>query len=346
MTEQAATDLAQGREEQGRKEATLNKACEYCRGLKVRCFPEPGSSSSTCQRCVRSQRVCVFAPPQSRKQRKRTDARVAELEKEMKTLRSLLKLSPVSGDQAVEGRRVPEQAERSSKPSDSIPLDHYNPSRDIDRNVNHSPNPSVPMAGLSHIHARGDLDVIDRGLVSMALASTLYSTYTTDLIPHYPAVTFPDKYTAEELRRERPVLFLAVLSAASGKTDPALYKLLNGELLELIASRTMTSGEKTLEFVQAMVLTAVWSRPAAGYDQLKFYQYIHMAATIALDIGLGSSPYTSTGHCIPEGHALAPEYAKTLNKNGVLLQSTESGFDIASIDAKRTILVCYLICSG
>lgn len=164
MAEQTATSSAQGSVEQSHNRATLNKACEYCRALKVRCFPEPGSSSSTCQRCVRSQRVCIFAPPQSRKQRKRTDARVAELERDMKALRSLLDLGTVSQNQAVEGRRVPGQAERSFKPSDGIPLDHLASSWDIEDSVDQILDPQVSMGGLSpNIYARGDLDVIDTG---------------------------------------------------------------------------------------------------------------------------------------------------------------------------------------
>jgi len=37
--------------------------------------------SKTCQRCEKMDRLCVFTAPQKRKQRKRTDTRVAELER-------------------------------------------------------------------------------------------------------------------------------------------------------------------------------------------------------------------------------------------------------------------------
>lgn len=73
--------------EQGPKksgDAQLNRACEACRVSKVRCLVVPNSSSSQCQRCAKAGRNCVFAAPAKRRQRKRTDVRVAELERELK----------------------------------------------------------------------------------------------------------------------------------------------------------------------------------------------------------------------------------------------------------------------
>src|SRR3954464_13230078 len=68
-----------------------NRACDACRQHKVRCLPDDSTSSSskTCQRCFRTDRRCVFTVPQKRKQRKRTDTRVAELEREVQAMRAL-----------------------------------------------------------------------------------------------------------------------------------------------------------------------------------------------------------------------------------------------------------------
>ncbi|KAI4140795.1 MAG: hypothetical protein L6R39_005657 [Caloplaca ligustica] len=53
------------------------RACESCRARKVRCLPE---DPTTCQRCARSGRDCIYTAPEKRRRRKRTDTRVAELE--------------------------------------------------------------------------------------------------------------------------------------------------------------------------------------------------------------------------------------------------------------------------
>lgn len=91
-------------------EVPSHRACAHCRSQKgksielgqrstrtdsriafiVRCIMDE-TNPDVCQRCARSGRPCVFTPLQKRKQRKRTDTRVAELEREMRTMRAMLK---------------------------------------------------------------------------------------------------------------------------------------------------------------------------------------------------------------------------------------------------------------
>ena len=63
------------------------RACEACRGLKVRCEPDPGTGP--CKRCRKANRNCVITAP-SRKRQKKTDSRVAELERKIDALTASL----------------------------------------------------------------------------------------------------------------------------------------------------------------------------------------------------------------------------------------------------------------
>ncbi len=119
-----------------------------------------------------------------------------------------------------------------------------------------------------------DSDVVDRGIVSIDVANQLFQSYNEDLVPHYPAVLFPAELTAEELRKTKPTLFLSVIAAAAGKTDSHLYSILNSEVISAYAHRTVIRGEKSLELVQAMIVTSVWYFPPGKFAQLKFYEYI------------------------------------------------------------------------
>ena len=56
------------------------RACESCRTRKIRCLPQDPSKDAKCQRCAKSGRECIYSSPEKRKRRKRTDARVADLE--------------------------------------------------------------------------------------------------------------------------------------------------------------------------------------------------------------------------------------------------------------------------
>lgn len=337
-------------QKQGTEEVVLSRACDYCRGLKVRCLPDPESSSGICQRCSRSKRTCTFTP-RSRKQRKRTDTRVAELEREMKAMRSLLRLGSDGGSRAIEDIHIhsTEQSDVNMRYAQDAYPNHTISSREYNNdgvNLTQSPPVSMDMQP-RQISNRTDSDVVDKGLLSMTSATELFNIYVNELTPHYPVVTFPENYTADKLRYQRPTLFLAVIAAASGKTDPNLYSLLNTELLEIYASQTVISGEKNLEFVQSMLVTTMWYYLNDTYDELKFYQYVHMAATIALDIGLGSKPSPGSISCrLPRSSTNVYLTSEMQNSQDVSPQSTGDEPEIATVDARRTILVCYILCSG
>jgi hypothetical protein len=175
-----------------------------------------------------------------------------------------------------------------------------------------------------------ELDVVDRGVISMEQAEVLYRVYNTHLVHHYPAVVFRSDLCAEDLRRTKPALFLAVIAAAAGKVDPHLYSILNSEVLITYAHRTVINHEKSLELIQAMIVTCVWYFPPGKFSQLKFYEYIHMAVTMAMDLGLGTNPRTSRSR-----------------RGGENDQSCQPAIlDEGDIERRRTFLVCYMISTG
>lgn len=65
------------------------RACEACRGLKVRCDQDPAHPEIPCKRCAKAGRQCVITQP-SRKRQKKADSRVAELEKKLDALTAVL----------------------------------------------------------------------------------------------------------------------------------------------------------------------------------------------------------------------------------------------------------------
>ena len=66
-----------------------SRACEACRGLKVRCQPDESNYDGPCKRCAKAGRKCIVTVP-SRKRQKKTDSRVAELEKKIDALTASL----------------------------------------------------------------------------------------------------------------------------------------------------------------------------------------------------------------------------------------------------------------
>lgn len=288
------------------------RACESCRGLKVRCEPNEQNPLATCKRCAKANRECIFTAP-SRKRQKKNDSKVAELEKKIDVLMASLRAQKAAHQGDDEDDDDDYLDDGDTPASDTLKPDAsgFSPiSRQAKRrrssdvhatviegrdSVQPFPTPNsgkVPTS--SHIspmsvdaHRYVYIDVVDRKLLSMEKATSIFNRYVEDMVPHFPAVVFPAGTTAEDVRRKKPTLFLAILAAASGTSHPDLHRALFKEISRAFAERVMINGEKSLELVQALVLCTMWYFVPDNYIELKFYMYIHMAAVMALDIGIG-----------------------------------------------------------
>ncbi|KAJ5308891.1 hypothetical protein N7508_004270 [Penicillium antarcticum] len=280
----------------------LNRSCESCRSLKVRCLPSL-STPNQCQRCAKGKRTCVFVPPQRRRPRKRTDSRVAQLEKEMRVMRSLLKgRIREESEPESEGSEVDE---RDLEDGEMKMRDHS--AHSSDRFMEYSPElmnshpggqdrvlfsgpPSFAglPPGFELEESEPVEDVIDRGILSLEDAEQLVAYFIHELAYFFPLVVLPLNTTAAQLRQTRPVLFLSVIAATSISVDAGLAAVLNREMVRLYSERFFIEGEKSLELVQALLLMIIFYFPPASPLKLQFYQYTHIASTMALEIGLAN----------------------------------------------------------
>ncbi|KAI9808071.1 MAG: hypothetical protein M1826_004368 [Phylliscum demangeonii] len=73
--------------EENGQETKRSRACEPCRGLKVRC--DFKDDAAVCRRCAKANRPCIVTAPTRKRQRK-TDSKVAELERKIDALTASL----------------------------------------------------------------------------------------------------------------------------------------------------------------------------------------------------------------------------------------------------------------
>ncbi len=363
------------------------RACEACRGLKVRCESDMNNPDGPCKRCAKAGRECVVTAP-TRKRQKKTDSRVAELEKKIDALTATLsatrsdseprrdprsgempngepkerrrlneeiwiptrespeevrpspglgarstswagridprldpRLSPAqpapvrastsmstvttrkrkqsSESQTTSGNspdiRIPGQPsavapEGPSPPSENPPSVHPFLIPKAPRNSTPStlaPDPPSTLPASVDVPQYEHADVIDRRILSAELATKLFDRYVRDMAPQFPAVVFPPGTAASEIRKTRPTLFLGILSVAAGTSHPGIQKTLTKEIMKVLATRVICNGEKSLEIIQALHVVTIWYWPPEHFDELKFYQLIHMAAVMAIDLGIG-----------------------------------------------------------
>lgn len=189
-----------------------------------------------------------------------------------------------------------------------------------------SESSSALKAAQTHEYA----DVVDRNLLSAEEASTLFASYVTKMAPHLPAVVFPAGTTAADIRKTKPTLFLAILSASSGMTFPNLQRTLTKEVMSIYAERIIVNGEKTLELIQALHISTLWYWPPEHFEELKFYQLIHVAAVMAIDIGMGK-----------RNKPKKTKYAGLWRDNPWRRTPYP---DPESAEARRAWLACYFLC--
>ncbi|EXL49431.1 hypothetical protein FOCG_09793 [Fusarium oxysporum f. sp. radicis-lycopersici 26381] len=376
------------------------RACEACRGLKVRCEPDP-NDEGPCKRCRKAGRNCVVTMP-TRKRQKKTDSRVAELEKKIDALTASLqaRAAPGGGQAHTQsqghglgespGNVAPKPPNESNTAVSSYNnMKWRNPAQTPawgSFSSTQSPMPSMPTAeqttdraspaqstaalatavtgqkrkftdgreGSSEqlateetpaealaaylTRAKGG-DIVDRGVITMEKAAELFARYNDHMISHLPAIIFQPGFTASELRKTKPILFLAIMAVASAES-PILQKVLQKEMKLTFAEKVMLSGEKGLELVQALNVAVIWYWPPEHFEELKFYQLVHTAAVMAIDIGLGQKMKQRRGIVVPDTWRPNPS-------TGPGGQSRRwAPPDPTSIESRRTWLTCYFLATN
>lgn len=308
-------------------DAKRPRACDSCRGLKVKCIIDP-ASGEPCKRCAKAGRQCIVTPP-TRKRQKKADSRVAELERKIDALTATLaqrdgkapdsynhlkresgsyESSPIlsrAGDYASSERsgkrprlEKVDWSRRRLPALDTDQIQPYTNGRNEPTMAGSADNPamqSTPTGGSIYnqmgpiIYDHSDLEKKLDAIISKDDAERLFNRYVNEVVPHFPAVPFVPGTSAAEIRKDKPILFLAILSGTSygAHVPDETQKALERELRNVFAECMWKNGERNLQLVQALQVAALWYRPPKNFQQHMFYQMVHMATITAIDIGIG-----------------------------------------------------------
>lgn len=337
----------------------LGKACGACRSLKVRCLFESDSPVKKCKRCARTNQECTITARAPRKQRKRTDTRVGELEQQVENLRAILlnnsatqtererstgKITDTVGRFASDGSSndTARELEPDLTSSDGLgrPLDnssttwtgHTEPSSRLFSFDQKAPGlVTEPYDSTRGTRSPGSMSLNDRPrcLTDPEILAKLFQLYDAVMVHHFPLSLFPDSEDAGFIQQTKPTLFLAVVTAAAGTSEPELQTALGLQLTKDLGRRIFVEGEVSLELVQALTIAALFYSPSHNFEKLKYYQYIQMAGTLAMDIGFGrrdpSKEIVSTAS-VQTWRTPNPETEREQNERN------------------RTVIVCYINC--
>lgn len=316
------------------------RACEACRQLKVRCEPDSSHPSGSCKRCAKTGRNCVVTAP-TRKRQKKTDTRVAELERKIDALTASLqaqgdpvpnKPGPVATSEEDPGRRwlgAQDQNQDQGRANGSLAGRKRVSTGEVKESSTAVDGPEsepTPVWCQQPLPERMEPDVIDRGLVDVEAATAAFDRYVNDMAPLVPFIVFPAGTKMEDIRRAKPILLHAIIAAAIGPIQPSSQLALTHEFYKVVADRVVVRGEKSLELVQAINVNWIWYLPPDHFEELKFYQVVHMAVVMGMDIGMNR-------------RAIANR--KPFNLIRDLVGKRPSSLDPDSPETRRAWLACY-----
>jgi hypothetical protein len=257
------------------------------------------------------------------------------LEREIQQMRSLLKTNARSSNDVSEQESGDDDSDDQGHAKETPPSVSSRPSATTATSILTAPVPKPPAidpaitGAPTNFLGSSDNDIVDRGVISEDLARELLNIWRTELVAACPGITIPKHWDVFDLRANKPALFHAIMAAAAHSKGSALSDQLHEETVLLYARSAFIKGEKSVQAIQALIVTVTYYSPSKTPGQLQIYQWVNMAASMALELGLTSKPRT---------HEQLPKRAiRSLQK----ISSPEE-----LLEHCRTILLLYIISAG
>jgi hypothetical protein len=128
-------------------------------------------------------------------------------------------------------------------------------------------------------------DIVDRGFLSVEEAETHVAQFKSRFVWKFPFVVLPPSQTVEMLRKQEPLLFLAVI-AATIPSAHAIRKLLADEIMQHITSRIVASSERNLGLLRALLVLCAWYRYPAQRGNVQLVLLLDLCVNMVHDLRL------------------------------------------------------------
>ncbi|KAI1145568.1 hypothetical protein F4825DRAFT_443547 [Nemania diffusa] len=240
--------------------STYGQACLQCYKAKCRCVPN--ASGNTCERCHRLKKRCQPSDStRSRVARKtaESDSRIAQLEGRIETLISAMQsiVSSSSGTAVHLSQLLNEETVSSSTPSltDIQPNSTHTNSSIGDQPTPASASDTAPAAPQNTISVSPSLSDI-----SHIQAEKSLDFFRSRMLPSFPFINLTPDITAEQLRRNRPCLFRAILTVTTFSTQKKLA--LAEDLKRLLFTSALVGVQSSIDLLLGILTYLAWSTDA------------------------------------------------------------------------------------
>lgn len=138
---------------------------------------------------------------------------------------------------------------------------------------------------------RGDTypyDPVEAGIISSESASSLLKTYRSWDVS-FPFVILKEDVTVDDLRRQKPFLFLAIMTVTTYAT-PSRQRALLEKLKSQIAHRVIEKSEKSLEIIQGLLIYVAWYIFFFKQQSNQLSIILQICVAMVFDIQLSKGP--------------------------------------------------------
>ncbi|KAB8221994.1 hypothetical protein BDV33DRAFT_229871 [Aspergillus novoparasiticus] len=188
----------------------ISRACHSCHVSKVRCNqPIPGMP---CLRCQKASKPC-FPADKPQKNRQQLNDRILDIQSKIDKM-----ISSAVKQEATDDRTRSSAESFPAWPADLTSVSNISGQHGWAPSVGAAlPMPSSVSSGAVDLKTSIQ-SVLDKAItpyLDHATAETMLSRYITNMAPTFPAVVFPPGTTAADVRKDNPILLLAILDVAS-----------------------------------------------------------------------------------------------------------------------------------
>jgi hypothetical protein len=141
----------------------------------------------------------------------------------------------------------------------------------------------------SSTERRGQFDVIDNGLITMATANILLDKYKKVHSTFFPFVIVEPNVDAATLRREFPTVFLAIVATCLD-SDHMLQRRIGVEVKKVLCERVLVDNERNLDLLSGILVYLGWAHFHFLPQNKHSYMLLQMAVGLSMDLDLDRCP--------------------------------------------------------
>lgn len=159
-------------------------------------------------------------------------------------------------------------------------------------------SPSLGLAVVEHSNFSGDFsgdlsfDVVERGLVDLQDTRERLERFRNDYVPYHPFTPIraidTDTDTLDDLRRESPATFLAIMAVTETRR-PSVQVLLGEKLWRQVSSAVL-HGKSSLDLLRGSLIYAGWYHYFCGRDKPLILLLLQLCTTLVHELGFDKRP--------------------------------------------------------